>query len=522
MIKAAIYLRVSTIDQARKGNTHRDGFSIPAQREACRKKAEMLGVRTIKEYVDRGESARSANRPALQQMLEDIKEKKKFDYVIVHKLDRLARSIHDDVMIGLAIERGGAQLVSVTENIDETPSGRLLHGIMATIAEFYSRNLALEAIKGSTEKAKQGGTPFQAPIGYLNITERHQHRENRTIILDPERAQLVTWAFERYATGDYSEKQLLEDLIERGLRSNFRHYSRDKAISHSGLDRMLSNRYYLGFVSYCGVEYKGNHQPLVTPSVFAAVQLVRKAHSRKLRKQRRHFHPLSRLLVCGRCGRTLCYALAKHRFQYFFCLNRHNGCGQPYIPAQLIEEAVMKIFTERLLSEPERAELEGLIKQELSGEVSVANTELDRQLKRVARLKAEQEQLLQAYYGELIQSHVLKREQKRLIKELNQAKTVINQAEARVRVIQNRRERALEVARGLNLGTVYDRANPIIQKHFCQALLLSVKLDDRPTQSLEKYWWLKKHEVAITEVKWSTPINIHHLTEAILSLALKG
>ena len=51
-------------------------------------------------------------------------------------------------MIGLAIKKGGAQLVSVTENIDETPSGRLLHGIMATIAEFYSRNLAAEALKG--------------------------------------------------------------------------------------------------------------------------------------------------------------------------------------------------------------------------------------------------------------------------------------------------------------------------------------------------------------------------------------
>ncbi len=73
----------------------------------------------------------------------------------------------------------GAQLVSATENIDETPSGLLLHGIMSSIAEFYSRNLATEIKKGSTQKAKKGGTPFKAPIGYLNTREIVDGRESR-------------------------------------------------------------------------------------------------------------------------------------------------------------------------------------------------------------------------------------------------------------------------------------------------------------------------------------------------------
>ena len=80
-------------------------------------------------------------------------------YVIVHKVDRLARNRLDDAQIHLMIQQAGAELVSATENIDETPSGMLLHGIMSSIAEFYSRNLAHEVVKGMEQKAKTGGTP---------------------------------------------------------------------------------------------------------------------------------------------------------------------------------------------------------------------------------------------------------------------------------------------------------------------------------------------------------------------------
>ena len=108
-------------------------------------------------------------------------------YVIVHKVDRLARNRADDVAIVMAIRQSGATLVSVSENIDETPSGLLLHGIMSSIAEFYSANLGLEVKKGTTEKAKRGGTPFRAPIGYVNVREIIDGREIRTIAVDPDR-----------------------------------------------------------------------------------------------------------------------------------------------------------------------------------------------------------------------------------------------------------------------------------------------------------------------------------------------
>jgi len=162
--RAVIYLRVSSTQQAETDIDH-EGFSLPAQREACERKARALGAEVDVEYMDRGISATSTRRPGLQAMLARLAEGG-IDYVIVHKVDRLARNRADDVAIVMAIREAGAQLVSTSENVDETPSGLLLHGIMSSIAEFYSKNLATEIIKGSTQKAKKGGTPYKAPLGY--------------------------------------------------------------------------------------------------------------------------------------------------------------------------------------------------------------------------------------------------------------------------------------------------------------------------------------------------------------------
>ena len=132
--KAVLYLRVSTKEQAERDGDP-EGYSIPAQREACTRKAAALDAVVIEEFADRGESARNADRPDLQRMLAYVAANQ-VDYVIVHKVDRLARNRADDVEITLAIRSAGAALVSCTENIDETPSGILLHGIMSSIAEF--------------------------------------------------------------------------------------------------------------------------------------------------------------------------------------------------------------------------------------------------------------------------------------------------------------------------------------------------------------------------------------------------
>ncbi len=167
VLLAVSYLRVSTREQAERGGTE-EGFSIPAQREANARKADELGARIVREFIDAGESARSADRDGLQEMLAFIAASR-VQFCIVHKLDRLARNRADDVKIHEALINAGVTLVSATESIDQTPSGMLVHGIMSSIAEFYSRNLAAEVTKGLTQKVAQGGTPGRAPIGYLNV-----------------------------------------------------------------------------------------------------------------------------------------------------------------------------------------------------------------------------------------------------------------------------------------------------------------------------------------------------------------
>ncbi|MFV0375367.1 recombinase family protein [Microbacterium sp.] len=154
---AVTYQRVSTKEQAAKGGRD-EGFSIPAQREANGRKAEALGARIVAEFVDAGESARSADRPDLKRMLDYIASHQ-VKYCIVHKVDRLARNRLDDVEIHHALLDAGVKLVSATENIDETPSGMLLHGIMSSIAEFYSKKPRNRSDEGTDAEGRHRRNP---------------------------------------------------------------------------------------------------------------------------------------------------------------------------------------------------------------------------------------------------------------------------------------------------------------------------------------------------------------------------
>ena len=246
-MRCVIYLRVSTREQGERGDGE-EGFSIPAQREACARHIRDAGWDLVDEYADRGESARSADRPALKAMLARIAEECDVDAVVVHNIDRLARNMEDHVAIRALLRRKGVALVSVTENVEETASGRLVEGIHALMAEFYSANLAAEIKKGLSEKAKQGGFPHGAPLGYLNLREVIAGHQVAHIVSDPERAPLVTFAFESYATERLREEMRAEvvereraDAVQRELLT----HRLDKA---EGKRRKLLDAYYGGAI----------------------------------------------------------------------------------------------------------------------------------------------------------------------------------------------------------------------------------------------------------------------------------
>jgi len=259
-MNALIYLRVSTKEQVQKDETT-EGYSIPAQREACLRYVSDHGWSVADEFVDAGESARSADRPNLKAMLARVCQGD-VAAVVVHKIDRLARNIEDHVAIRAALRKAGVQLVSVTENIEESASGRLVEGIHALMAEFYSANLASEIKKGMTQKAKMGGWPQRAPIGYLNSRQRLEGREIAKVVPDPQRAFLVKEAFRLYSTGDYSLPELQSALAAKGLTSPASKNGNPPVISK--LAKMLADPFYVGEVEWNGARYPGQHKALVS------------------------------------------------------------------------------------------------------------------------------------------------------------------------------------------------------------------------------------------------------------------
>ncbi len=382
-LRAAIYARVSTMGQV---NTSReeDGYSIPAQVEAAHHRAASLGAEVVAEYIDRGESARSAKRPELQRLLERLKAQRDLDYVIVHKIDRLARNRTDDVMINVVIREAGARLVSVSENVDETPTGKLLYGIMADFAEYYSANLAHEMSKKMAQKAKQGETPYKAPIGYLNVREVIDNKVIRTIATDPDRATLIRWAFTEYATGAYTITQLHEQLVARGLTTRESARTGGRPISRSLLGTVLRNRYYLGFVSFQGVEYQGRHEPLVDHPTFERVQALLDSN-RQGEKQRIHQHYLRSTIVCARCHGRLCHGRSRGRggyYEYFFCINHQKGrntCALPNLRVEAIEDAIIDYYAKLRVPEPIARRLRDLVSNALESQRRHADEERTRQ-----------------------------------------------------------------------------------------------------------------------------------------------
>ena len=238
----------------------------------------------------------------------------KVAYCIVHKVDRLARNRADDVAIHLALRDAGVMLVSATENIDETPSGMLLHGIMSTIAEFYSRNLATEVVKGMSQKAVSGGTIGKAPVGYLNALSRDElGREVRSVVIDEQRSPHVRWAFQAYASGDWTVSQITDELADRGLTTPPTPRRPAKPLVASTVHRMLTNPYYKGEVVYKGVTYPGKHEPLVAPEVWYQVQSVLTAHQSAADAHSVHDHYLKGTVYCGQCGSRMMITHAKNR-----------------------------------------------------------------------------------------------------------------------------------------------------------------------------------------------------------------
>jgi site-specific DNA recombinase len=475
--RAVIYVRVSSTQQADK-DYDPEGFSIPAQREACTRKAESLGLQVVEEYVDRGESAKTANRAGLQALLKRLEEGD-ITHVIVHKVDRLARNRADDVAIVMKIRGAGAQLVSVTENIDETPSGLLLHGIMSSIAEFYSRNLATEILKGTTQKAKTGGTPFRAPLGYLNVREFIDGREIRTIAVDPERAPLIKVAFDLYATGQYSLIDLCTILEARGLRSRPSRKKPAKVLGTNRLSSILRNDYYIGRLHYAGGFYEGRHEPLIGEATFEKVQQILDSQRQSGERSWRHHHYLRGTLRCADCGRRLFFTRVRGRggeYDYFICSGHHvQLCKQPHHRVEAVEAAVERHYSTVELSDEKRERIRIAVRTHMDGLARIAEKETSRARAEVVRLDNEERKLLGAHYNDAISDHIFAEEQKRIRRERVAADALLRRYEIKHDAILETLDTALDLTN--NIQAAYLQADETERRLLNQAFFERIEID---------------------------------------------
>lgn len=480
--RAFLYLRVSTPRQARK-NGEAEGYSIPQQREYCAQKARELGAEVVGEYIDAGESAKTAGRPQLQQMLADIAGLGTgVDYVIVHKLDRLARNRVDDVQIVMAIQEAGATLVSVSELIDETPSGKLMHAILAGFAEYYSSNLSNESKKGMAQKARNGGTHGVAPIGYENTLARVNGQEVKGIQLDDERAPHIRWAFKTYATGDWSISMLRDALKERGLRSRVTQKYRGTALSDAQVHRFLKSPYYLGKIVYQGTILPGAHEPLIDEQTWFRCQDLLAGRRIAGDRSWKMNHPLKGSLRCARCKGRMGYGKSRGKggeYEYFFCLGRHTGrtaCDLPYISVEKAETAVLQEWYRKgLLTSEEIAEAHHIAATQLEEHLKDSAENLNRQRARLVTLERKKQKLIDAYLDDAISGDDLKPRQLQVDREIADAKTQLLTGEDDRSQLFTRLETALSALE--HAAKAYEHGNDEMRRNLTQALFDYFEID---------------------------------------------
>ena len=348
------------------------------------------------------------------------------DYVIVHKLDRLARNRADDVEITRAFDEAGVRLVSTSENIDQTPGGMLLHGIMSSIAEFYSRNLANEVVKGLSQKARAGGTVGRAPLGYLNKQGRDSRgREARWVDIDPVRGPLITQAFTEYATDRWTLSTLTDHLTAQGLTTAPTPSRPSHPLDHNKLLAILRNPYYRGIVTYQGVQYPGKHQPLIDEATWQRVQTVLNQH-RHGERQRIHNHHLKTTVRCGQCGGRLIIHHAKarngHIYPYFVCSYRQRHRTECSFKAVLIDEVdahIADLYRHIHITPEDRRTIEKYLRLELDHIYARQHTHIQKLTTQARKLKTQQATLLQAHYADAVPLDLFKAEQTRLTRELD-------------------------------------------------------------------------------------------------------
>lgn len=339
----AAYVRVSTDDQTE--------LSPDAQIRVILDAAKADGFIIPKEYIfieKKGISGRKAdNRPEFQRMIAFAKSQRPapFKRLYLWKFSRFARNQEESTFYkGILRKKCGVEIKSVSEPIMEGMFGRLIETIIEWFDEYYSINLSGEVIRGMTEKALREGYQSTPCLGYRAVGE------GKPFIVDEKSYAIVEYIFQTYHSG--------KDMTATARATNSKGYRtrRGNRFDRRGINRILTNRFYIGEVVWNGYTFQGTHE--IRTSITSIFDDVQKRLEKEYRPQKRrevssNAHWLSGMLKCSVCGSSLGYNRSndqKKRPDFFQCWKYAKGFheGSCCLSVRLAEKAVIESLEEVL------------------------------------------------------------------------------------------------------------------------------------------------------------------------------
>ncbi len=331
--------RVSTKEQ------EEEGYSVDAQTEYLVKYCEGKELKVVKHFKIAETASKPERRKEFQLMVDYLK-KHKIEHLVVEKVDRLTRNSKSAILIDDWLDEDLNRHLHLPKNglilhKGSTSQDRFMWDIYVAVAKQYANNLREEVKKGVLEKLRQGWYPgTRPPIGYKHTGDKG----HKIQIIDTELAPLVKLAFELYDTGNYSIKTLALELEVQGLSSQ-----RSKPLSKSYIHYMLRDKFYVGIMTWLGVEYGGKYEALIDEDLFERVQA--RLSSGTTPQVEKHFTLLKGKTRCEGCGAIVSWYQQKGRW-YGECKSQKacevRGCARQ----DIIEEELTDYFGQLIVPSP--------------------------------------------------------------------------------------------------------------------------------------------------------------------------
>lgn len=259
--KAVIYCRVSSKEQVDEGN------SLVSQERLCREYALKEGYEIVETFIEKGESAKTADRKEWLRLTAFCEDKRnRIDAVIAYKIDRVSRNMADYIQFKVRFKKHNVVIKSVTEFFDDTPAGRFMENIIANVGQFDNDVRTERSVGGMREALLEGRYVWKAPYGYRNV-----RLLGKSTIEQDEKAPLMREVFELIAKRMYSTDQIRLLMAAKGLVNN-----KGQPITQGNFYKLIRNPIYMGRLQGLGVTRQGLFEPIVSEQLFTVVQRILK------------------------------------------------------------------------------------------------------------------------------------------------------------------------------------------------------------------------------------------------------